>query len=176
MCRKLVVVNELALGNRNLGFEVLSLPKGEILEFTNRQLKDLIKSGKDEVYGLEISGETGELIPDENFFCNNWMVKSHINSLVPKFESEGLVNLFYIVTGSHKEKNNIVYDVVSSRYERTSFSEEKIKTLLEMGIISAGARLGDNGEIIAAPLEKPEAGETEKRKAEKAGKKEKTAS
>ncbi|MCM1213926.1 MAG: hypothetical protein NC331_12485 [Lachnospiraceae bacterium] len=154
MCRKLVVVNELALGNRNLGFEVLSLPKGEILEFTNRQLKDLIKSGKDEVYGLDISGETGELIPDENFFCNNWMVKSHINSLVPRFEGEGLVNLFYIVTGTHKEKGNLVYDVVSSRYERTTFPEEKIKTLLEMGIISAGVKL-ENGELVAAPLEKP---------------------
>ena len=102
MCRKLIVTNELALGNRNLGFEVLSLPKGEVLEFTNKQLKDLIKSGKDEVYGLDISEETGELIPDENFFCTNWMVKSHINSLVPKFESEGLVNLFYIVSRKTK--------------------------------------------------------------------------
>ncbi len=169
MCKKLVVVNELVLGQRPLGFEVLSLPKGEVLEFTHKQLKDLIKSGKDEVYGLEISGETGELIPDtENFFCNNWMVKSHINSLVPKFECDSLVNLFYLVIGTHKEKGNIVYDVVSSRYERTAFPEENIKTLLEMGIISAGAKLGDNGELIVATLEKP-------KKEEKTEKKEETA-
>ena len=157
MCRKLVVVNELALGNRNLGFEVLSLPKGEVVEFTNKQLKDIIKSGKDEVYGLTISEETGELIPDENFYCTNYMVKSHINSLVPKYESDSLVNLFYIVIGTHKEKGNVVYDVVSSRYERAAFTEEKIKTLLDMGIISAGVKLGDNGELIVAPLEKPKA-------------------
>lgn len=169
MCRKLIVTNELALGQRALGFEVLSLPKGEVLEFTHKQLKDLMKSGKDEVYGLEISEETGEFIPDtENFFCNNWMLKSHINSLVPKFESDSLVNLFYIVTGSHKEKGNIVYDVVSSRYERTAFPEEKIKTLLEMGIISAGLKLGDDGELIVAKLEKPA-------KAEESEKKEETA-
>ena len=168
MCRKLIVTNELALGNRNLGFEVLSLPKGEVLEFTNKQLKDLIKSGKDEVYGLDISEETGELIPDtENFFCTNWMIKSHINSLVPKFESEGLVNLFYIVTGTHKEKGNIVYDVVSSRYERTAFTEEKIKTLLEMGIISAGVKLV-NDELVVAPLEKPKKEETAEKKEETA--------
>ena len=158
MCRKLVVTNELALGNRNLGFEALSLPKGEVVEFTNKQLKDIIKSGKDEVYGLTISEETGELIPDtEHFFCNNWMIKSHINSLVPKFESDSLVNLFYIVIGTHKEKGNVLYDVVSSRYERAAFTEEKIKTLLDMGIISAGVKLGDNGELIVAPLEKPKA-------------------
>ena len=167
MCRKLVVINELALGQRALGFEVLSLPKGEVIEFTHKQLKDLIS--KEEVYGLKISEETGELIPDtENFFCNNWMVKSHINSLLPKYESYSLVSLFYIVIGTHKEKGSIVYDVVSSRFERTAFSEEKIKTLLEMGIISAGAKLGDNGELIVAPLEKP-------KKEEKAETKEETA-
>lgn len=169
MCRKLVVINELALGQRALGFEVLSLPKGEVLEFTHKQLKDLIKSGKDEVYGLKISEETGELIPDtENFFCNNWMLKNHINNLVPKFQGDSLVNLFYIVIGTHKEKGSIVYDVVSSRFERTAFSEEKIKTLLEMGIISAGAKLGVNGELMVAPLEKP-------KKEEKAETKEETA-
>lgn len=169
MCRKLVVINELALGCRNLGFEVLSLPKGEVLEFTQKQLKDLIKSGKDEVYGLKISEGTGELIPDtENFFCNNWMLKTHISNLVPKFQGDSLVNLFYIVIGTHKEKGSIVYDVVSSRFERTAFSEEKIKTLLEMGIISAGAKLGDNGELIVASLEKP-------KKEEKAEAKEETA-
>jgi len=160
MCRKLVVVNELALGQRMLGFEVLSLPKGEVLEYTHKQLKDIIKSGKDEVYGLEISGETGELIPDtENFFCTNIMIKSHINSLSPKFECDSLVNLFYLVIGTHKEKGNILYDVVSSRFERTAFPEEKIKTLLEMEIISAGAKLGDNGEPIVAALEKPKKAE-----------------
>ena len=42
MCRKLVVVNKLGLGNRELGYEALSLPKGEVLEFTSKQLRDLI--------------------------------------------------------------------------------------------------------------------------------------
>ena len=118
MCRKLVVVNELYLGNRQLGFETFSLPKGELLEFTSKQLKDIMKQGKDEVYGLELS-ETNELAADtEHFFCSNWMVKSHINSLTPKFESESMANIFYIVIGAHKEKGGMVYDMVSSRYER----------------------------------------------------------
>lgn len=154
MCRKIVVMNELVLGNRNLGYEALSLPKGEVVEFTAKQLKDLIISGKEEVYALTISKETGELIPDESFYCTNYMVKSHINSLVPKFESDSLVNLFYVVIGTHKEKGVTVYDVVSSRYESATLTAEKVKIMLDMGIISAGAKL-ENGEILVAPLEKP---------------------
>lgn len=84
------------------------------------------------------------------------MKKVHTNTLIPMVEDDCLANLFYIVLGTHKEKGNLVYDVISSRYERTSFTEEKIKTLLDMHIISAGARM--NGDAIeVAPLEKPKA-------------------
>ena len=61
-------------------------------------------------------------------------------------EEDCLANLFYIVIGTHKEKGNTMYDVISSRYERTSFTEEKVKTLLDMHIISAGAKL-ENGVV-----------------------------
>ncbi|MBQ8327976.1 MAG: hypothetical protein IJX86_13015 [Lachnospiraceae bacterium] len=156
MCRKLVVTNKLSLGNRELGWETYSLPKGEVVEFTGKQLKDIIRNGgPDEVYGLTISEETGELVFDPNFHVTNMMNKLHINTLVPVEESDCLANLFYIVIGTHKVKNEIMYDVISSRYERTSFNAEKVKTLLEMKIISAGAKL-ENGEIVVAPLEKPQ--------------------
>lgn len=154
MCRNLIVTNELFLGSRQLGYELYSLPKGEVVEFTEKQLRDCIIHGKDEVYGVIISEDTGELIPDEQgFYCRNWMIKSHINSLVPKYEGESLVNLFYIVVGTHKEKGNTLYDVISSRYERTSFSEDKVRTLYDMGVISAGLKL-DGEKIVVAPLEK----------------------
>ena len=155
MCRKLYVTNKLSLGNRDLGWEAFSLPKGEVVEFTSRQLKDIIRDGgTDKVYGLKINEETGELVFDtENFFTTNMMNKSHINTLVPIEESDCLANLFYIVTGTRKEKNEIKYEVVSSRYERAVFTSEKVKTLLDLKIISGGAKL-ENGEIVVAPLEK----------------------
>ena len=154
MCRKLIVTNKLSLGNRSLGYETYCLPKGELVEFTDKQLKDIIKSeGPDEVYGLKIAEETNELVFDDSFFVTNMMNKLHINSLVPMVEEDCLANLFYIVIGTHKVKNEIMYDVISSRYERTSFSAEKVKTLLDMRIISAGAKL-ENGEIVVAKLEK----------------------
>lgn len=154
MCRKLVVTNKLSLGNRELGWETYSLPKGELVEFTSKQLKDAIRLGTDEVYGLKVSEETGELVFDEAFFTTNMMNKLHINTLVPMVEDDCLANLFYIVIGTHKVKQETMYDVISSRYERASFNAEKVKNLLEMGIISGGAKL-ENGEIVVASLEKP---------------------
>lgn len=154
MCRKLVVTNKLSLGNRELGFEAWALPKGELVEFTSKQLKDIIKAGTgDEVYGLKISEETGELVFDDAFYVTNMMNKLHINTLVPIVEDDCLANLFYIVIGTHKVKNEIMYDVISSRCERAVFSAEKVKMLLDMQIISAGAKL-ENGEIVVAPLGK----------------------
>lgn len=52
MCRKIYITNELTLGQRPLGWEAWELPKGEVQEFTSKQLKDIIKQGNDEVYGL----------------------------------------------------------------------------------------------------------------------------
>ena len=156
MCRKLVVTNEIFLGARAICYEAYSLPKGEVVELTEKQIKDILKGlTTDEIYGLALS-EAGELALDtDGFFTTNMMKKIHTNTLVPMVKDDCLANLFYIVIGTHKEKGNTMYDVISSRYERTSFTEEKVKTLLDMHIISAGAKMqGDN--VIVAPLEKLE--------------------
>lgn len=157
MCRKLVVTNQIYLGTRAICYEAYSLPKGEVVELTEKQIKDALKGvTTDEVYGLALS-EAGELVLDnENFFAVNMMKKIHTNTLIPMVEDDCLANLFYIVIGTHKVKQETMYDVISSRYERTSFTEEKVKTLLDMHIISAGAKLQD-GAIVVAPLEKPKA-------------------
>ena len=160
MCRKLIMTNCIKLGAREICWEAYSLPKGEVVEVTNKQIKDALKGiSKDEVYGLKISEETGELVFDtENFFTTNMMNKVHTNTLIPMVEEDCLANLFYIVIGTHKVKQETMYDVISSRYERTSFNAEKVKTLLDMKIISGGAKI-ENGEIIVAPLEKPKQSE-----------------
>ena len=154
MCRKLVVTNQIFLGARPICYEAYSLPKGEVVELTEKQIKDALKGiTTDEVYGLALS-DAGELVLDtENFFTVNMMKKIHTNTLTPMVEADCLANLFYIVIGTHKEKGTLMYDVISSRYERTSFTEEKVKALLDIHIISAGAKMQD-GTIITAPLEK----------------------
>lgn len=159
MCRKLVVTNQIYLGTRAICFEAYSLPKGEVVELTEKQIKDALKGlTTDEVYGLALSN-AGELLLDDAFFATNMMKKIHTNTLVPLIENDCLANLFYIVIGTHKEKGNTMYDVISSRYERTSFTAEKVKTLLDMQIISAGAKM-QNGEIVVANMEKVKPVET----------------
>lgn len=110
----------------------------------------------EEVYGLRLDEESGDLAFDEGFFTANMMNKVHINSLTLMVESDCLANLFYIMIGSRKVKQETVYDVVSSRYEKTTFSEEKVKALLDMGIVSGDAK-AVNGEIVVASLTKEKA-------------------
>ena len=87
MCRKLVVTNEIFLGTRAICYEAYSLPKGEVVELTEKQIKDALKGiTTDEVYGLELS-EAGELVMDKkNFFTTNMMKKIHTNTLIPMVE------------------------------------------------------------------------------------------
>ena len=127
-------------------------------------MRDIIKNykeGKDEVYGVQI-GENGfDLVLDEQFFTSNMMYKVHIGSLTPMVQTDCMVNLFYVVIGTHVQHGEVMYDVISSRFERTSFNEDKLRTLLEMGVISGGAKL-ENGKIVVAPLEKVKSLEKEK--------------
>lgn len=83
MCRKLVVTNEIFLGTRAICYEAYSLPKGEVVELTEKQIKDTLKGfTTDEVYGLRLS-EAGELELDtDGFFTTNMMKKIHTNTLV----------------------------------------------------------------------------------------------
>ena len=104
MCRKLVITNEIFLGARAICYEACSLPKGEVVELTEKQIKDTLKGfTTDRVYGLRLS-EAGELELDtDDFFTTNMMKKIHTNTLVPMVEDDCLANLFYIVIGTHKE-------------------------------------------------------------------------
>ena len=70
------------------------------------------------------------------------------------------------MVGTHKEENKQVYEVVSSRYEQAVFSEEKVRTLLDLKIISGGAKLED-GKIVVASMEKVKPVETEKKPEQK---------
>lgn len=76
MC-KMYVVNQLNLGNRKLGYELFN--GKEIVEMTEKMLKDSIVSGK-EVYGMRVVND--ELVLDkENFFMRNMMIHSHLETI-----------------------------------------------------------------------------------------------
>jgi hypothetical protein len=145
-----VAVAKLVLGNRELGWECWT--GKEVMEYTSKQLKDIIKAGK-KVCGLKISETTGELELDENgFFTTNMMVHSHIGSWKPMNE-ESMANLLYTCIGSHEEAGKTVYDCISSRWEQTTMTEADMKAYLKIGIVASGARLLDGDKIVVASTE-----------------------
>lgn len=144
-----VVINKLVLGNRELGWELWN--GKEVMEYTSKQLKDIINAGKQKVCGLKI-GESGELELDrEGFFTTNMMVHSHIGSW-KSMEEEGMTNLLYVCIGSHEEAGEVVYDCISSRFEQAKISESDMRAYLRIGFISGGAKL-DGDKIVVASTE-----------------------
>ncbi len=149
MCKMNIVVNKLVLGNRELGWELWS--GKEVMEYTSKQLKDMIKAGKQKVCGLKI-GDNDELELDkEGFFTTNMMVHSHIGSW-KSMEEESMVNNLYVCIGSHEESGKVVYDCISSKFEQAKISENDMKAYLKIGIVSGGAKL-DGEKIVLAGTE-----------------------
>lgn len=138
------IVNKLFLGTRELGYECYT--GCEVVEMTAKQIINGLKAGKD-IRGLKIDEKTNELVLDDKFFAVNMMAHSHINHYEPMLETDCKANVFYIVMEKRMENEKAVYDMVSSRFERVTVSEEKLITWMELGLVSAGAKL-ENGKIV----------------------------
>jgi len=149
MCKMNIVVNKLVLGNRELGWELWS--GKEVMEYTSKQIKDMIKAGKQKICGLKI-GDNDELLLDKDgFFTTNMMVHSHIGSW-KSMEEESMVNNLYVCIGSHEESGKVVYDCISSKFEQAKISENDMRAYLKIGIVSGGAKL-DGEKIVLAGTE-----------------------
>ncbi len=148
MCKMRIVVNQLVLGNRELGWALFD-GKG-VMELTSNQIKQLIKAGT-KVCGLKID-EVGLLDLDlEGFFTTNMAVHSHIDCYKPMIEGS-MVNNFYVCIGKHDENGSTVYDCISSRFEQAKFTEADLKAFLKIGVVSGGAKL-EGDKIVLASLE-----------------------
>ena len=152
------LINELSLGTRNLGFEFIAISdkKSEVVEMTAKTVRDNIKAGK-KIHGFQLAENGNDLVLDEKFFMRNYTVKTHINNIRPKYEYDGqcVANIMYIVVGSHEENGKTVYDVISSRVERTIFSEDKLKAMYDLGFISGGCKIEDDKVILPSLGAKP---------------------
>lgn len=138
MCK--VVINKLTLGARELGYELFD--GKQIIEMTGSQIIRAIKSGE-EIRGVKVGGNEELELDREGFFTRNLMVKSHINNFKPLIEEDGSVaaNIFYIVLGSKTVNSKTVYPVITTRFGREELTEEKLKALYELGLISAGVEI-----------------------------------
>lgn len=156
MCMKLLVINKLYLGNRELGYELYDLTGGEVIEMTAGQIKQAIKGGKN-ILGVKVSSEN-ELIPDaEGYYMRNLMKKVHINKLEPLYECESsIANMFYYVTGTVNRNSVKVYKVVNSRFGREEITGEKLKALYELGVMAGGVKVEQGKVTVSEYIEKEE--------------------
>lgn len=163
MC-KLLVLNKLCLGNRELGYELIDLNKMEVIEMTAGQIKSALKVGK-EILGVKVSAGNELELDKEKYFMTNIMRKVHINKLEPVYESENtLANIFFYVVGVGVKDGKQNFNVVNSRFGRTKMTEEMIKAYYPIGVIAGGVQVV-NDEIIISELIKP-AGKVEEKKSE----------
>lgn len=135
MC-KLVVMNRVMLGAREQCYECWSLPKGELVEKTSKQLIETISTGKSKVYGLVVNENEELELDTKGFHTVNMMEKRHTDNFVPMVETEGLAaNNFIIVLGKNTDGK---FEIISNRYQRTVVDEEKLKFYYELGMVSGG--------------------------------------
>ena len=149
MCKMRVVIRRELLGVREQGWSIWT--GKDVQEMTSKQIKDIIKAGKEKICGLKI-GSDGELELDkEGFFTKNIMEHRLCNNFKPMVEEDYIANMMYTVIGCNEEKGNRVYDCISNRFEQIKLSEVEVKTYIKIGIISSGAKLeGDN--VVVASL------------------------
>jgi len=148
MCMAKVVVLRTMLGNREIGWELWNKDKGEVVEMTSKEIKNSLLKG-DPIYGLTI-GKDEELELDKEFFTVNLMEHRHVNNYTPMVEDENCVaNVAYIVTG----KTNTGYEVISTKWERKTVTEEMLKMFMSMGLVFGGAKL-EGDKVVLPDLER----------------------
>ena len=147
MCMRRFVITRTMLGGREQGWV---LDDGvSISEMTSKEIITALSKGQ-EIYGLAV-GNDGALELDKAFFTRNIMEHRQVGNNKPMIDEDGcLANVFYIVTGKNEKGE---YTAISTKHERTVLSEERCKVMLEMGVISAGAKL-ENGKVVLPSLGK----------------------
>ena len=151
MCMMKVVVLREMLGARETGWTLWS--GKDVMEMTSRDIKKSIENGE-KICGLTI-GTDGELVCDEEgFYCTNILEHRHCGNYKPMLEDNYMTNLLYICISKTEENGVAVYDCISTRFEQLKISESDMKAYLKIGIVSAGAKLDEQGNVVVASLKK----------------------
>ena len=143
------VINRVDLGKRIVGYKVYVSESKEFIGLTEKQVRDTLSKGE-QVYGFILGAEDNLQLDKEGFHTNNIMVETGIDRLRPLETSGAAVNVFYVVVAVHKGKDGTTYEMVSSRYGRTTITENKLKSLMEVGCISGGVYTDGKGKLAAA--------------------------
>lgn len=146
------------LGQRLIGYEFFDSKSMGFIGFSEKQVIDKINHG-DKVYGLkkvkkdEESGKDVLELDVEGFNMTNLQVKSGVNNLTWLVDTDNNdMNIGLIVVSVSGDKKK-VYETINARHARVSYTEEKLKMLMELGAMVAGVKLEKNKLVVCEGVE-----------------------
>ncbi len=144
MCMYLTYGN--FLGQRLIGFDIYDSKSKGFIGMTEKQIINKLKSGE-RVYGFILGMEDDKEVlklDAEGFNMRNLQIKTGVNNLSWMNEEESTdMNIGLIVVKVSGDKKK-VYETVNARHARVEYSEDKLKMMLELGIVVAGVKLEKN--------------------------------
>lgn len=144
MC-KLFLTNGTALGSRMINWECYDPNSKGFLGMSETELIKRLKQGEKQLYGFKISkGENGAdtlELDGEGFNMTNVQIRSGVNSLKFLKETDCDINTALIVVAAFKENGKHIFETVNARHARVTYSEEKLRMLIELGVPVAGVRM-----------------------------------
>lgn len=148
MCK--IIVNQVRqFSGRINGYEVYESRTGEILGMTERDISKCLKTGE-KVFGLAVKDDK-IVLDSENFFQNNIMVKTSLSAM-HSLDENCPANILYTVVEVKAGRGGAepTYILINSRFGKSEVSAERLKALLEIGLVQGGAILTAEGNIQTA--------------------------
>lgn len=149
------VVDVNALGNRIISYDVYESRSKGFIGMSEKQVMDRLKKGE-RIYGFILVEENGEEIIklDTAFNMMNIQVKTGVSNLSWFIEeSDNDINLALIVVAVLSENGKKSYETVNARHARVTYSEEKLRMMIELGIPVAGVKQEKNKIVICEGVE-----------------------
>ena len=144
-----------SLGQRLIGYDFYDSKSKGFVGMTEKQVIAKLKK-EEKVYGFTLAkeGEEDVLVLDvEGFNMSNLQLKTGVNSLSWMNEDNSSdMNMELIVVAVSGDRKK-AYETVNARHARVSYSEEKLKMMLELGVPVAGVRLDKNKLVVCEGVE-----------------------
>ena len=143
------------LGQRLIGYEFYDSKSKGFVGMTEKQVISKLKNNE-KVYGFVLGTEDEKEVlklDAENFNMSNLQLKTGVNSLSWMNEEDvSDMNMELIVVAVSGDKKK-VYETVNARHARVTYSESKLKMLIEIGVPVAGVKLEKNKLVVCEGVE-----------------------
>ena len=143
------------LGQRLIGYEFYDSKSKGFVGMTEKQVIAKLKK-EEKVYGFTLAkeGEEDVLALDvDGFNMSNLQLKTGVNSLSWMNEESGSdMNMALVVVAVSGDKKK-EYETVNARHARVTYSEEKLRMMIELNVPVAGVKLEKNKLVVCDGVE-----------------------